>query len=218
MYNKNFVRAKAIEKSNKERLLKVNPDLNEESGIYFLTREEDGFKFAYIGQAKHILSRLAQHLVGYQHIDLSLKKHGLFKLDNPTGWKVNYINYPIEQLDKMEQSWIMCYANQGYQLRNKTSGSQGEGKAQIDEYKPSRGYRDGLKQGYRNASREVAHLFEKHLDYRPKSDPPNKYQQQAMRKFEDFLNEHKIPDDNGAIDEERIRREKYGAVVYRGSE
>ena len=28
----------------------------------------------------------------------------------------------------------------------------------------------------------------------------------------------KIPDDNGAIDEERIRREKYGAVVYRGSE
>lgn len=218
MYNKNFARAKAIERSNKERLLKLNPDLNEESGIYFLTREENGFKYAYIGQAKHILSRLAQHLVGYQHIDLSLKKHGLFKLDNPTGWKVNYINYPIEQLDKMEQSWIMCYANQGYQLRNKTSGSQGEGKAQIDEYKPSKGYRDGLKQGHRNASREVAHLFEKHLDYRPKSDPPNKYQQQAMRKFEDFLNEHKIPDDNGAIDEERIRREKYGAVVYRGSE
>lgn len=218
MYNKNFAKAKAIERRNKERLLKLNPDLNEESGIYFLTREENGFKYAYIGQAKHILSRLAQHLVGYQHIDLSLKKHGLFKLDNPTGWKVNYINYPVEQLDKMEQSWIMCYANQGYQLRNKTSGSQGEGKAQIDEYKPSKGYRDGLKQGHRNASREVAHLFEKHLDYRPKSDPPNKYQQQAMRKFEDFLNEHKIPDDNGAIDEERIRREKYGAVVYRGSE
>lgn len=218
MYNKNFTRAKAIERSNKERLLKLNPDLNEESGIYFLTREEGGFRYAYIGQAKHILSRLAQHLVGYQHIDLSLKKHGLFKTDNPTGWRVNYINYPISQLDKMEQFWIKKYANEGYQLRNKTSGSQGEGKAQIDEYKPSKGYRDGIKQGHRNASREVAHLFEKHLDYRPKSDPPNKYQQQAMRKFEDFLNEHKVPDDNGAIDEERIRREKYGAVVYRGSE
>lgn len=28
----------------------------------------------------------------------------------------------------------------------------------------------------------------------------------------------KVPDDNGAIDEERIRREKYGAVVYRGDQ
>lgn len=215
-YNKNFARAKAIERSNKERLLKINPDLNEESGIYFLTREEDGFKYAYIGQAKHILSRLAQHLVGYQHIDLSLKKHGLCKDDNPAGWKVNYINYPISQLDKMEQFWIKKYANEGYQLRNKTSGSQGQGKAQIDEYKPSKGYRDGIKQGHRNASKEVAHLFEKHLDYKPKNDPPNRFQQQAMEKFEDFLNEYKALEDNGEMDKDQIEREKYGKTIYTG--
>lgn len=66
--------AKAIEQNNKKRLLEVNPKLDEESGIYFLTRiDENGFKYAYIGQAVHILTRLAQHLVGYQHIDLSLK-------------------------------------------------------------------------------------------------------------------------------------------------
>lgn len=35
--------------------------------------DENGFRYAYIGQAVHILTRLAQHLVGYQHIDLSLK-------------------------------------------------------------------------------------------------------------------------------------------------
>lgn len=59
-----FKKAKAIEKKNKERLLKVNPKLNEDSGIYFLTRiDENGFKYAYIGQAVHILTRLAQHLV-----------------------------------------------------------------------------------------------------------------------------------------------------------
>lgn len=190
MYNKNFARAKAIERSNKERLLKLNPDLNEESGIYFLTREENGFKYAYIGQAKHILSRLAQHLVGYQHIDLSLKKHGLFKLDNPTGWKVNYINYPVEQLDKMEQSWIMCYANQGYQLRNKTSGSQGEGKAQIDEYKPSKGYYDGVKQGKVSLARQLTDIINKHLIVTIREDKKNnKISQKAQAKFYELINE-----------------------------
>jgi predicted GIY-YIG superfamily endonuclease len=70
MQNRNFRQVKAIEKKNKERLLQINPELDEESGIYFLLREdEDGFKYAYIGQAKHILTRLASHLTGYQHID-----------------------------------------------------------------------------------------------------------------------------------------------------
>ena len=32
---------KAIEKANKEKLLKLYPFLNEESGIYILTREEN---------------------------------------------------------------------------------------------------------------------------------------------------------------------------------
>ena len=213
---KNYNQVKAVEYKYKKQLLAVNPDLNDYSGIYFLTREEDGFKFAYIGQAKHILQRLANHFTGYQHIDLSLKKHGLYSEDNPTGWRVNYINYPVYELDVREKFWIKKYANEGYQLRNKTSGSQGEGKAKIDEYRPQKGYRDGLKQGYRNASKEVSHLFEKHLDYKPKSDPPNRFQQQAMVKFESFLNECKQPDDNGAIDEEKLRREKYGAAIYTG--
>ena len=64
---KNIAKAKAIEQENKKRLLKINPQLNDESGIYILTREdENGFRFAYIGQAMHILSRLANHMVGYK--------------------------------------------------------------------------------------------------------------------------------------------------------
>lgn len=69
----NYRQIKAIEKRNKERILSVCPDAPEMSGIYILIREENGFRFAYIGQAKNILSRLAQHLSGYQHIDLSIK-------------------------------------------------------------------------------------------------------------------------------------------------
>lgn len=167
MAYKNYAQIKAIEKKNKERLLKINPYLTEESGIYFLLREdEDGFKYAYVGQAKHILTRLAQHLVGFQHIDLSLKSHKFYdKETNPYGWEIYFLRFPIEQLDEKEQYYIKQYATAGYQLRNKTSGSQGVGKKKIDEYKPAKGYRDGLKQGYKNASKEVSNLFEKHLNY-----------------------------------------------------
>lgn len=190
----NIQRIKAIEAANKKRLLAVNPDLTEESGIYFLTRtDENGIRYAYIGQAKHILTRLAKHLSGYQHIDLSLKKHGLYAEceDNEYGWKVGALRFPMAELDEKEQHYIRKYAMNGYQLRNKTAGGQGEGKTQIDEYKPSKGYRDGLKQGYKNASREIANLFEKHLNVSRKSEKPNKLQEKALTKFNDFLNFHK---------------------------
>lgn len=104
--------AKAIEQNNKKRLLEVNPKLDEESGIYFLTRiDENGFKYAYIGQAVHILTRLAQHLVGYQHIDLSLKKHKLYSKSNPCGWKIGFLHFPKSELDKQEQHYIKAYAD-----------------------------------------------------------------------------------------------------------
>ena len=211
MAYKNYKQVKAIEYKNRQRLLAVNPGLNNMSGIYFLTREdEDGFKYAYIGQAKDILQRLCAHLIGYQHIDLSLKKWGLYSQENPYGWKVNYKTFPISQLDEKEQYYIKMYALNGYQLRNKTSGSQGQGKKQIDEYRPQKGYRDGLEQGRKNSSKEVAHLFEKHLEYTTKNNPPTKNQQKAVEKFEDFLNYYKSV--------EQIEREKYGRVVSSGSE
>ena len=88
----NIAKVKAIELQNRKRLLAVNPKLDDESGIYFLTREdENGFRYAYIGQAVHIMQRLCSHLVGYQHIDLSLKSHNFYSADNPYGWKVNFI-------------------------------------------------------------------------------------------------------------------------------
>ena len=188
-----YAKAKTIEEKNKKRLLGINPSLNEESGIYFLTRrDEDGFLYAYVGQARHLLSRLAQHLAGYQHIDLSIKKHGFYQeKDNAFGWRVNFLNFPIDQLDEKEQFYIKQYALKGYQMRNKTSGSQGEGKKQIDDFRPHKGYRDGLVQGQRNASREVAGLFEKHLTVGTKNDPPTKNQMNALRKFQEFLDFHK---------------------------
>lgn len=185
----NFQKVKAIEAKNKKRLLSVNPNLTDVSGIYFLTREdENGFRYAYIGQAVHILQRLAGHLSGYQHIDLSLKKHGLYAENNPYGWKVNYMCYPKDMLDEMEQLWIKRYADQGYQLRNKTSGSQGEGKTQIDEYRPAKGYHDGIQQGKKTLAKELAHIIEKHLVVSLKPEKQNnKVSIKALEKFHDLL-------------------------------
>ena len=185
-----FKKAKAIEKKNKERLLKVNPKLNEDSGIYFLTRiDENGFKYAYIGQAVHILTRLAQHIVGYQHIDLSLKKHGLYDEEyNKYGWNVEFITYQETELNGAEQFWIKKYADLGYQLRNKTSGSQGEGKSQIAEYKAAKGYRDGLEQGRKNLAKELSHIAEKHLTIEIRADKRgNKISERQYEKFIELM-------------------------------
>ena len=189
--NENLKKAKAIEKKNKELLLKVNRSLHDNSGIYFLLRtDEDGIKYGYIGQAKHILTRLAQHMVGYQHIDLSLKKHGLWSEENPYGWRVSCLSYPVTQLDVMEQHYIRAYANAGYQLRNKTSGSQGVGKKQIDEYKPSKTYRDGILQGKKTLARELSHIAEKHLEIGLKQGKENnKVSQKALEKFKQLISE-----------------------------
>ena len=184
----NYRQIKAIEQKNKQRVLKVCSKASEKSGIYILFRSENGFKYAYVGQAKHLLTRLAQHLSGYQHIDLSIKKHGLYSNDNPFGWNIVVYECPECDLDSKEQEWILICANKGYQLRNKTSGSQGEGKRGLDDQKSPKGYYDGKKQGYLDARKYVANLFDKHLKFSQKSDKPNKNQEKAAEKFKDFLN------------------------------
>lgn len=184
-----YQQIKAIEAKNKQRILSVNPSITEDSGIYILTREEGGFKFGYVGQAKHLLTRLAQHLSGYQHIGLSIKKHGLYNEQNPTGWKIEFVYCAQEDLDKTEQYYIYDYALAGYQMRNKTAGGQGEGKHGIADNRPAKGYHDGLKQGYENARREVKHLFDLHLKAVIKANKSNKIQEKALLKFYDFIGE-----------------------------
>ena len=189
--NENYRKAKAIEKKNKEILKKHNRFLNENSGIYFLTRvDEIGIKYAYIGQAKHLLTRLAQHMVGYQHIDLSLKKRGLWSNENPYGWNTSFAEYKEDVLDDMEKKYIKLYADSGYQLLNKTAGGQGEGKVKIAEFKASRGYRDGLRQGKLALVRELNNIIDKHLAIELKdAKKGNKTSQKALEKFMQLLDE-----------------------------
>ena len=185
---KNIAKAKAIEAYNRKQLLKVNPDLTDESGIYFLTRiQPEG----YIGQARHITQRLCQHMAGYdQYIDRSIRAHGLYSEDNPYGYKVNFLHYPESKLDEMEQYYIQLYAEKGWSLKNKTAGSQGVGKVKIAEFKPAKGYMDGLKQGRKNMAKELSHIIDKHLTVQLREDKQsNKVSQRAFEKFKGLLEE-----------------------------
>lgn len=192
MNYQNIARAKAIEQENRKRLLKLNPKLNDKSGIYFLLREdENGFKFAYVGQAKSVLQRLASHLVGYeQHIDLSLRKHKLYSEDNPYGWRVEFLNFPESQLDEKEKYYIKLYADNGYQLRNVSIGGQGGNRdsGSIGERKAPKGYMQGIHQGKKVLARELSSIAEKHLIIRLKPEKEhNKVSQKQYEKFMDLL-------------------------------
>lgn len=192
MSYQNIARVKAIEQENKKRLLKLNPKLNDKSGIYFLLREdENGFKYAYIGQAVHTLSRLASHLVGYeQHIDLSIRKHKLYSEDNPYGWRVEFLNFPESQLDEKEKYYIKLYADNGYQLRNVSIGGQGGNRdsGSIGERKAPKGYLQGIQQGRKNLARELSNIAEKHLKIEIRADKANnKVSQKQYEKFMDLL-------------------------------
>ena len=193
MNYQNIARAKMVEKDNKKLLLKLNPKLNDNSGIYFLLREdENGFKYAYIGQAVHTLSRLASHLVGYeQHIDLSLRKHKLYdEQKNPYGWRVEFLNFPESWLDEKEKYYIKLYADKGYQLRNVSLGGQGENRASgsIGERKAPKGYMQGVQQGRKNLARELSSIAEKHLKIELREDKANnKVSQKQYEKFMDLL-------------------------------
>lgn len=194
----NYRQIMAIRKANEDKIRKVCPIATEDSGIYvFYRTDENGFKFAYVGQAKNLLKRLAEHLSGYQYIDCSIKKHKFYDEEtNPYGYHVEIICHcPENELDGREQYWIKHYADQGYQLRNKTTGSQGEGKAALGEGKSNRGYRDGLIQGRKNTQKEIKELFDKYLTY----DIKGKYGKIKQRKYDEFtafLNENKAEEED----------------------
>ena len=73
------------------------------SGIYFYTRDDMDGKHAYIGKAVDICERTISHMLGYeQRIDISLKPNhrGFYSNYNPSGWKLNVLYYPKNELDK----------------------------------------------------------------------------------------------------------------------
>jgi hypothetical protein len=81
------------------------------------------------------------------------------------------------------------YTKKGYQCRyNKTAGGQGQGKEKINEYRPQKGYRDGLKQGEKNLAKELSSIIDKHLVVSLKPEKANnKVSQKQFERFKELL-------------------------------
>lgn len=193
----------AVQKANEtiieQQLIAMGyePKMFHTSGIYVLYRDsEEGLRYAYVGQAtKNIVSRLAQHLSSYQHIDHSLRKRGWYDKDNNQfGYKIRVLTCPSADCDRLEQQYIREWGNLGFQLYNHTTGSQGVGKTGMDNAKSPKGYHDGLKQGYTNARRDVAKLFESNLKVEINGKDGAR-KQKALEKFNSFINIKEETDD-----------------------
>ena len=180
-----------------KRIKEVCPEITNSPGIYifYRTDTDSGLRFCYIGQAKRLTERCARHLQEYDHIALSLKKRGFFDPlnpeENPGGWKLSIWECTsTEYLDRAETEAIKEWADNGYQLFNRTAGGQGNGKVVFDNKRQSKTYYDGLERGRQKAMDEIAHLFRLHLDYAPKprnGKPPTKLQEKAMQRMREIV-------------------------------
>lgn len=188
----NYRKVFAIKKDYEKKVHNyLGGNVENKSGIYvFKRKDENGIYYAYVGQAKKLISRIAEHLIRYeQHIDKSLKVHGLYDENKkPYGWEINYYYCDEEELDKCEKETITRYFLMGWQMYNKTTGSQGNDKSGIGENKLGKGYYDGIKQGYKNCLKEIKVLFEKYLDPTIKGKS-NKIKERKLAEFKEMLNE-----------------------------
>lgn len=190
MTKPNYKKLYARKKEAAQKLKKVCPNINNDSGIYFYTRErtveEGGGKACYIGKSRTLLDRCIAHDMGYaQRIDISLKKRKYYSENNPYGWKLNVLFFPETLLDEKERYYIELYQSHYEECYNKESGGT-TGKSLINERKPPKTYQDGLLQGDKRTKRKVKEYFDKYLDYSVKG-VSNKIKERKYNEFKEWL-------------------------------
>lgn len=180
----------AIKTEREGRIKKICPNIPYSSGIYvFYRTDEAQIRRAYCGQAINLCERCASHLGEYDHIALSLKKHGFYSAENPYGWKLDYMTCPKSELDDREINTIKVFADRGFQMYNVTAGGQGLGKVVSGQYKQPKTYTQGIQQGRKNLARELSSIAEKHLKIELREDKANnKVSQKQYEKFMSLMN------------------------------
>lgn len=174
----------------KKKVKQMCPNISTRSGIYLFYRFNEEKEFCvYVGQAKNLLERTAQHFLGrQQHIDRSLFDHKTYnKYDNPYGWELSVLNEcDVENLDKEEQRLIEYYLSMGAKVYNVTGGGQIDKKQDIGERQQTKlkSYKNGKIIAEKKAKLYVKTMFDKYLDFCIKP-PTNKLKE---RKFEEFKN------------------------------
>lgn len=190
MSKPNYRQIYAIKSERERRIKSICPTIPKASGIYAFTRiDEAGIRRSYVGQAVCLLERCAAHLGEYDHIALSLKKHGFYSRENPYGWNLSYKTCPKSELDEKEIATIKAFADKGFQMYNVTAGGQGLGKVVSGQYKQPKTYTQGIQQGKKVLARELSSIAEKHLKIELREDKANnKVSQKQYEKFMSLIN------------------------------
>lgn len=189
MQKPNYKKIYAMKAEREKRIKKICPDIPHSSGIYAFHRtDEAGIRRSYVGQAVDLCERCSAHLAEYDHIALSLKKHGFYSEENPYGWKLSFKTCPKSELDDREVATIKAFADYGFQMYNVTAGSQSKGKLVTGEYRQPKTYRQGIEAGKKSLAKELNHIIDKHLVIGLKPEKMNnKVSQKALEKFSDLL-------------------------------
>lgn len=175
----------AIKEERESRIKKICPNIPYSSGIYvFYRTDEAQIRRAYCGQAINLCERCASHLGEYDHIALSLKKHGFYSGENPYGWKLAFKTCPKSELDEREVATIKSFADDGFQMYNVTAGSQSIGKLVTGQYKQPKTYSQGVQQGRKNLAKELSNIADKHLVISLKPEKTgNRVSEKQLSKF-----------------------------------
>jgi hypothetical protein len=185
----NYKQIYAIKAEREGRIKKICPNIPYSSGIYvFYRTDEAQIRRAYCGQAINLCERCASHLGEYDHIALSLKKHGFYSGENPYGWKLAFKTCPKSELDEREVATIKSFADDGFQMYNVTAGSQSIGKLVTGQYKQPKTYSQGVQQGRKNLAKELSNIADKHLVISLKPEKSgNKVSESQLVKFMELL-------------------------------
>lgn len=185
----NYKQIYAIKAEREGRIKKICPNIPYSSGIYvFYRTDEAQIRRAYCGQAINLCERCASHLGEYDHIALSLKKHGFYSGENPYGWKLAFKTCPKSELDEREVATIKSFADDGFQMYNVTAGSQSIGKLVTGQYKQPKTYSQGVQQGRKNLAKELSNIADKHLVISLKPEKfGNKVSERQFEKFKELL-------------------------------
>lgn len=185
----NYKQIYAIKAEREGRIKKICPNIPYSSGIYvFYRTDEAQIRRAYCGQAINLCERCASHLGEYDHIALSLKKHGFYSDENTHGWKLAFKTCPKSELDEREVATIKSFADDGFQMYNVTAGSQSIGKLVTGQYKQPKTYSQGVQQGRKNLAKELSNIADKHLVISLKPEKSgNKVSERQLVKFMELL-------------------------------
>ena len=196
MHKVNYRQRFAILNDKKKIIKSICPEITTKSGIYlFYRKNEQGQDCCYIGQAKNLLERTAQHLMGRkQHIDKSLYVHKLYNGNNRFGWKLAILKKcNMDELDYFEQFYINFYKDiDNTVLYNVTGGGQIDKAKDIGERLQTKlkSYKNGKDLGYEKARNEIKVFFEKYLDYSIKGKP-TKIKERKLAEFGEFIADNK---------------------------